>query len=125
MPCGVPVQRRFAGVEHREALYSMLIAADKYDIPFLRKSCEHRILAALRPSNALEVLQVAEVCSDVELKEQAMSLIAKHADDVVFSAGYDELARNNAHLCVEITRALLTEMKHNREATTSPDETST
>ncbi|XP_064966360.1 BTB/POZ domain-containing protein At1g01640-like [Musa acuminata AAA Group] len=104
--------------------YSMLIAADKYDIPFLRKYCEHRILAALRPSNALEVLQVAEVCSDAELKEQAMNLITKHAEDVVFSARYDELARNNAHLCVEITRALLTEMKDKRDAaTTSPNET--
>lgn len=96
---------------------SLLIAADKYDIPFLRRFCEARILRSLGPSNALQVLEVSEMCSNAKLKEQAMSSIVKHMEDVVLSRAYDSFAMKNAHLCVEITRALLAEMKAKRDET--------
>lgn len=88
-------------------LYSMLVAADKYNIPFLRKVCEHKILDLLDSSNALDILEVADVCSNRMLKDHAMNLIVKDVVDMVFSKRYDEFALKNAHLCVEITRALL------------------
>ncbi|WOL16617.1 BTB/POZ domain-containing protein [Canna indica] len=115
-----------AAAEKQACAYSLLIASDKYDIPFLRKQCEKRILAALQPSNALDVLEVSEVCSNAQLKEEAMDVIVKHAEDVVFSARYEEFARKNSHLCVEITRAFLSKMtaeKAERRAM-SPCETS-
>lgn len=94
---------------------TLLIAADKYNIPYLKKFCEARILGSLGPSNALQVLEVSEMCSNTELKEQAMKSIVKHMEDVVLSAAYDAFALKNVHLCVEITRALLSEMKAKRE----------
>ncbi|KAG1338113.1 BTB/POZ domain-containing protein [Cocos nucifera] len=96
-------------------LYSMLLAADKYDIPFLRKVCEHQILDSLDSSNALDILEVSEVCSNGMLKDHAMNSIVRHVEDVVFSTRYDEFALKNAHLCVEITRALLREMKDKKD----------
>ncbi|XP_008792194.2 BTB/POZ domain-containing protein At1g01640 [Phoenix dactylifera] len=96
-------------------LYSMLVAADKYDIPFLRKVCEHQILDSLDSSNALDILEVSDVCSNRILKDRAMNSIVEHAEDVVFSTRYDEFALKNAHLCVEITRALLREMKDKKD----------
>lgn len=90
---------------------SLLIAADKYNIPFLKKFCEDRILQSLAPYNTLQVLEVADTCSNVRLKEHAMNIIVKHMEDVVLSTAYDSFAIKNGHLSVEITRALLTEMK--------------
>ncbi|XP_020101258.1 BTB/POZ domain-containing protein At1g01640 [Ananas comosus] len=90
-------------------LYSLLIAADKYDIPFLRKLCVRRVLVTLRPANALGVLEVAETCSDRVLKDGAMRMIAENLEEVVFSEEYEAFATTNAHLAVEITRAVLTE----------------
>ncbi|XP_010931325.1 BTB/POZ domain-containing protein At3g56230 [Elaeis guineensis] len=96
-------------------LFSMLVAADKYNIPFLRKVCEHQILDLLDSSNALNILEVADVCSNRMLKDQAMNSIVKNVEDVVFSKRYEEFALKNAHLCVEITRALLMEMKDEKD----------
>jgi len=87
---------------------SLLIAADKYDIPFLKRFCEARILSSLGPSNALQVLEVSDMSSNTKLKEQAMNTIVKHKGDVITSRAYESFAMKNAHLCVEITRALLT-----------------
>ncbi|XP_008799863.2 BTB/POZ domain-containing protein At1g01640-like [Phoenix dactylifera] len=100
-------------------LYSMLVAADKYDIPFLRKVCEHQILDSMDSSNALDILEVSEVCSNRMLKDHAMNSVVRHVEDVVFSTRYDEFALKNARLCVEITRAFLREMKDKKEHGTS------
>lgn len=94
--------------------YSLLVAADKYDIPYLRKYCEKRILRSLKPSNALQVLEVSDVCQNMLLKEQAMDMVVKNAETVVFSTDYADFALKNAHLCVEITRELLVRMKESK-----------
>jgi speckle-type POZ protein len=94
--------------------YSLLVAADKYDIPYLRKYCEKRILCSLEPSNALEVLEVSDICQNMLLKEQAMNMIVKNAEAVVFSSNYFDFAIKNAHLCVEITRELLVKIKDSK-----------
>ncbi|KAJ3680914.1 hypothetical protein LUZ60_015403 [Juncus effusus] len=95
--------------------YSLLVAADKYDIPYLRKYCEKYILRSLDPFNALEVLEISELCQNETLKEHAMDLIVKHADEIVFSKKYGEFALKNAHLCVEITRELLVRKKDRKD----------
>jgi speckle-type POZ protein len=47
-----------------------------------------------------------------------MGTVVEHAEQVVFSAEYEEFAVRNAGLCVEITRALLTAA--NMSAATKP-----
>ncbi|KAL6980806.1 hypothetical protein U1Q18_022445 [Sarracenia purpurea var. burkii] len=95
-------------------VYSLSIAADKYDIPFLRKFCEHRMLGTLNWSNALDVLEVSDVCSNQILKETALSFIVKNMEDVVFSARFDAFALKNPHLTVQITRASFMDIKSKR-----------
>ncbi|KAF7053134.1 hypothetical protein CFC21_061118 [Triticum aestivum] len=89
-------------------LHALLVAADKYDVPFLGRACEARLAAAMDPANALRTLEVADrVSSGGALKERAMGTVVEHAEQVVFSEEYHDFAVRNAGLCVEITRALL------------------
>ena len=88
-------------------LHALLVAADKYDVAFLRRACEARLAARVEPRNALRTLEVAELSSSAVLRERAMETVVEHAEQVVFSPEYDEFAVRNAGLCVEITRALL------------------
>ncbi|CAD6258730.1 unnamed protein product [Miscanthus lutarioriparius] len=102
----VPVE-----VPEERQLHALLVAADKYDVPFLRRACEARLAAAVDASNVLRTLEVAELSSSAALRERAMDTVVEHAEQVVFSPEYDDFAVRNAGLCVEITRALLAKMK--------------
>ncbi|KAF6174046.1 hypothetical protein GIB67_020228 [Kingdonia uniflora] len=95
-------------------VYTLYTAADKYNISFLQKFCENHLLQSLSLLNVLDVLEIADVCSNTTLKESAMVFIVKHMDDIVFSSMYDTFALKNPHLNVEITRTLLMEIKNKR-----------
>ncbi|KAL7229257.1 hypothetical protein ACSBR2_007875 [Camellia fascicularis] len=95
-------------------VYSLSVAADKYDIPFLQKFCEHRMLGSLDSSNALDILEISDVCSNHSLKETALNFIVKNMEDVVFSARFDAFALKNPHLTVHITRASFMDIKNRR-----------
>ena len=94
-------------VPEERQLHALLVAADKYDVPFLRRACEARLAAAVDASNVLRTLEVAELSSSAALRERAMDTVVEHAEQVVLSPEYDDFAVRNAGLCVEITRALL------------------
>ncbi|KAL5709849.1 hypothetical protein ACHQM5_020486 [Ranunculus cassubicifolius] len=96
-------------------VYSLYTTADKYDIPFLQKFCDHWMLGSLNTSNALEILETSDVCPDTSLKDSAMNFIVSHMEDIVFSSGYDSFALRNPHLSVQLTRALLVEMKRRND----------
>ncbi|CAN6335360.1 unnamed protein product [Urochloa humidicola] len=88
-------------------LHALLVAADKYDVAFLRRACEARLAARVDARNALRTLEVADLSSSTMLRERAMDTVLEHAQQVVFSPEYEDFAVRNAGLCVEITRALL------------------
>ncbi|PIA58064.1 hypothetical protein AQUCO_00500177v1 [Aquilegia coerulea] len=92
-------------------VYALYTAADKYDIPFLQKFCEHWMLGSLNLSNALNILETSDVCPTTTLKDSAMNFIVNHMEDIVFSTAYDAFALKNPHLNVQLTRALLIETK--------------
>ncbi|KAG6541229.1 hypothetical protein Mapa_017390 [Marchantia paleacea] len=91
--------------------HALLVAADKYDIPVLSKVCEAYIATTVCPSNVLEILELATLCSASSLKDTAISVILKSYDDVVFSKEYEDFAMKNALLAVEITKALVRDLK--------------
>ncbi|GMP97103.1 hypothetical protein CsSME_00045484 [Camellia sinensis var. sinensis] len=93
---------------------SLSVAADKCDIPFLQKFCEHRMLGSLDSLNALDILEISDVCSNHSLKETALNFIVKNMEDVVFSARFDAFALKNPHLTVHITRASFMDIKNRR-----------
>nr|GMC61808.1 BTB/POZ domain-containing protein At3g56230 [Ipomoea batatas] len=95
-------------------VYSLSIAADKYEIPFLQKFCEEQMLGSLNSSNALDVLEISDTCSNQSLKETALNFIVKNMEDVVFSSRFDTFALKNPHLTVQITRASFMDIKSRR-----------
>ncbi|KAL2653603.1 hypothetical protein R1flu_021731 [Riccia fluitans] len=94
-----------------EHAHSLLIAADKYDIPVLSKVCEAYIATTVSPVNVLEILELSTLCSASSLKETAISVILKSYEDVVFSKEYEDFAMKNPLLAVEITKALVRDLK--------------
>ncbi|KAI3458435.1 hypothetical protein Pfo_015098 [Paulownia fortunei] len=95
-------------------VYSLSIAADKYEIPFLQKFCEHQMLGSLNSSNALDVLEISDTCSNQSLKETALNFIVRNMEDIVFSARFDAFALKNPHLTVQITRASFMDIRNRR-----------
>ncbi|KAG8380930.1 hypothetical protein BUALT_Bualt06G0067800 [Buddleja alternifolia] len=95
-------------------VYSLSIAADKYEIPFLQKFCEHQMLGSLNSSNALDILEISDTCSNQSLKDTALNFIVRNMEDIVFSARFDAFALKNPHLTVQITRTSFMDIKNRR-----------
>ncbi|TVU27362.1 hypothetical protein EJB05_29967, partial [Eragrostis curvula] len=93
--------------EDEHLLHALLVAGDKYDVPFLRRACEARLAARVDARNALRSLEVAELSGSAALKDRAMATVVEHAEQLVFPSEYHDFALRNASLCVQITRALL------------------
>ncbi|CAN1255187.1 BTB/POZ domain-containing protein At3g56230 [Linum perenne] len=115
----------YSGSLPREKLernvYSLTLAADKYEIPYLLNFCRRHMLKTLDSSTALEVLEISEaVCSSNELKEAALRYVVKNMDELAFSGKYDVFVARNPHLAVQVTRAFLVDTKqllllHNKQ----------
>ncbi|CAK9135863.1 unnamed protein product [Ilex paraguariensis] len=95
-------------------VYSLSVAADKYEIPFLQRFCEHHMLGSLNSFNALDVLEISDTCYNLGLKEATLNFIIKNMQDIVFSARFDSFALKNPHLSVQITRASFMDIKSRR-----------
>ncbi|MCL7024290.1 hypothetical protein MKW94_014801 [Papaver nudicaule] len=87
---------------------SLLIAADKYGIPHLLKFCERELIKLLHSSNALKVLEISDVVSNETLKLAALKFILLQYKEIVLTPAFDEFAKKNPQLVVQITRASLT-----------------
>jgi speckle-type POZ protein len=92
-------------------VYSLSLAADKYEISYLQKFCDRHMISSMNTSNALDFLEISDICSDISLKESTLNFIAKNMEDIAFSDRYDEFALKNPHLSVQITGASVMEAK--------------
>ncbi|ERN07927.1 hypothetical protein AMTRI_Chr08g203780 [Amborella trichopoda] len=96
---------------HKHA-HALLVASDKYDIPFLRKKCELQILGTLEPSNVFEVLKLSQKCSSETLKNKALETIVMYHEEILSSKEYVEFGHSNAGLVLEISWALSKKLSH-------------
>ncbi|GKU91289.1 hypothetical protein SLEP1_g5188 [Rubroshorea leprosula] len=101
-------------VKLEKHVFSLFVAADKYEIPYLQEFCEHYMLDSLNASNVLDVLEISDVCSNKTLKETALDFIVRNMEEIAFSAKYEVFAPKNPHLCVQITRAFFIDAKSKR-----------
>ncbi|KAL4188783.1 hypothetical protein AMTRI_Chr08g203790 [Amborella trichopoda] len=92
--------------EFRKHAHALLVASDKYDIPFLKKKCELQILGNLESSNVFEVLKLSQNCSSETLKKNALEAIVMHHEEILSSKEYVEFGHSNPDLIMEISWVL-------------------
>lgn len=87
-------------------VYALSRAADKYAIPHLLRHCERHLLSSLSTSNALETLEIADTCSNDNLKETTLGFLVKNIEHVVSSPKFEAFVHGSPHLTVQlVTRA--------------------
>ncbi|CAN0909864.1 BTB/POZ domain-containing protein At3g56230 [Linum grandiflorum] len=92
-------------------VYSLTLAADKYEIPYLLTICQRHMLTSLSPSTALDVLEISDAVSSPTLKEAAVRCAVRKMEEVAYSEKYEAFVARNPGLAVEVTRAFLVDAK--------------
>ncbi|CAK8566415.1 unnamed protein product [Lathyrus sativus] len=89
-------------------VYALSQAADKYIIPHLLKYCERFLLNSISSSNAFETLEIADTCSNQNLKETAFNFLVKNIEFMVSSPKFEAFVHRCPHLTVQlVTRAFV------------------
>ncbi|XWS65546.1 hypothetical protein CRYUN_Cryun05aG0122700 [Craigia yunnanensis] len=91
----------------KKHVFALYVAADKYEIPYLKESCERYMLNSLNTSNAVDILEISDAHPSKTLKETTLNFILRNMEGIVSSQKYEDFASSNPHLCVEMTRAFV------------------
>ncbi|XP_010496160.2 PREDICTED: putative BTB/POZ domain-containing protein At2g40440 [Camelina sativa] len=89
--------------QHVRPLYR---AADKYEIPYLRDLCRDELVACLNSSNALKVLEVAQIPFDKALTNAALTTIKTFKKSISTSSEFKVFVANHPNLTLEIVKTL-------------------
>ncbi|KAI9110854.1 hypothetical protein K1719_018292 [Acacia pycnantha] len=88
----------------RKHVFALSLAADKYGIAYLQKQCEQYMINSLSISNALDVLEIADTCSNQKLKDTAMKFLVENIQEIVLSSRYEAFVHRSPHLTVQLSR---------------------
>lgn len=88
-------------------VFALSLAADKYGIAYLQKQCDQYMLNSLNISNALDVLEIADTCSNQTLKDTAMKFLVENIQEIVLSSRYEVFVHRSPHLTVQLSRESL------------------
>lgn len=83
-------------------VYALSQAADKYIIPHLLKYCERYLFSSLSTSNAFETLEIADTCSNQDLKETSFNFLVKNIEHMVTSPKFEAFVHRSPHLTVQL-----------------------
>jgi len=83
---------------------SVFIAADRFGIDRLKRICEQAILLDIAPENACEIFHAADLHAANILRKKSLEFILRHYDVVVKTEAFEELARSNIELALELIR---------------------
>ncbi|CAA7057855.1 unnamed protein product [Microthlaspi erraticum] len=94
--------------KHARSLY---LAADKYEIPHLRDICRKELISSLNPSNAVSILELAQIPLDIVLHHCAFAVVRSNFNTIAYSDKFKSFAINYPDLAVEIMKSYLTSSK--------------
>jgi len=80
----------------------LLVAADKYGLDNLKKTCEAAMLAQLGVDDAVTNLIVADLHRCPHLKEAALATIRRFPEKVVTAHGWNDLVKSHPRLVSDI-----------------------
>ncbi|GFT47280.1 speckle-type POZ protein [Trichonephila clavipes] len=84
-----------------ESAMKLYAAADKYEIVSLKNKCSSFLIQNLCPNNVCDVLVLADMHGDSDLKTAAQNYTRRHEEDVYPSEEWNVFAKNNSTLAVE------------------------
>ncbi|CAA7018383.1 unnamed protein product [Microthlaspi erraticum] len=91
--------------KHGRSLY---LAADKYKILHLRDLCRHHLIQSLDSSNALSIIELAQIPFDKDLHDAAFAAINNNLRPIASSDEFKLFVEKYPNLTVEIMKASLT-----------------
>jgi hypothetical protein len=78
--------------------------ADRFGVERLKKICEGELVASIKLDNAAQILLAADAFNAEQLRERCLSYIVNNFDDVSKTPCFEEMARVNLDLVLEILR---------------------
>ncbi|RWS19923.1 Protein roadkill-like protein [Leptotrombidium deliense] len=98
----------------KDVAFDLLIAADKYDLPKLKKICEQCIAShLLKPENLGNLLKLADFCNCEKLKEIVLENIASNAEIVAESQEFEKHIGKRQYLYSDIFKVLTKKQRVN------------
>ncbi len=87
-----------------ESAMELFAAADLFGIPRLQSMCEKELLQSINAENAATIFHAADEHCATLLRSKTLNFILKHFEEVSKSHAFEEMARHNVELVVEILR---------------------
>ena len=88
-----------------ETAMELFQTADRFGLERLKKIMENLMLQALSVETAAQILLAAEMHHAVHLRERSLNFIVNNFDDVSKTSGFEEMARTDVELMLEILRS--------------------
>ena len=86
------------------SILSVFVAADRFGIDRLKRMAEVIILSFISIENACSIFRAADMHAAVTLRRKSVDFIQKNYDLVVKGIEFEELARSNIELTLELIR---------------------
>ena len=80
----------------------LLVAADKYDLSELKKTCETVLGSQLTVANAANLLVLADTHCAQQLKAQAIRFVTAHAEEIMLTPTWNNMNLSHPHIIVEV-----------------------
>ena len=87
-----------------EDTMDLFVAADEFCVPRLKVLCEKKIVSSLTIENAASIFLAADLFSADDLKRKTLKYILNHFEQVSKTVTFEEMARSNVDLVLEILR---------------------
>jgi len=88
----------------RDRVFELLAVADKYDFPFLLRTCENQILSTVTCENVLDGLIAAHTHNRIELKNSLLEFVTENMETIELTSKYEDLCDNHPTVAVDILK---------------------
>jgi hypothetical protein len=90
--------------EDMSFVLELLVIADRHGVERLKALCEIHIVKNINFENAAGIVEIADQHSALILRAKAMDFILKHFDSVSKSKAFEDMAKHNVDLLLEIIK---------------------
>ncbi|XP_071652290.1 TD and POZ domain-containing protein 3-like [Temnothorax longispinosus] len=106
-----------------EMLKKLLTAADKYDVPTLKLTCEHYLLRYITIKNAVELIQLALLSKAKFLETHSTTFIKFHKKEITNTKEFKSLSQEDLNKVLEFIEKLETLESSTIQSFSSPPKT--